>query len=139
MPISSYVDAEERLRYFVCSGNLCDRELIEAFGRSADAADFDVPLDGLVDLRAVGNLQVTPGGVSQLAQILRATGRCSRRMRVAIVAPTDFRFGMARMAVILLAIGGVTTECRAFREMGDAHAWLRRAASGDAATTAERT
>jgi hypothetical protein len=124
MPITITVNAAEHVRYSVLSGDVHDRELIEAFARSIDARDFDPTLDGLVDLRAVRNLDVTSDGIWRLAQTLHRADRSERARRVAIVASSDFLFGMARMAATLLATNALRTEYHAFRDMDEARAWL---------------
>ena len=126
MPVAITVNVAERTRYTVFSCDVSDRELIDAFRRSIDAAVFDPTLDGLVDLRAVHTLNITSNGIWQLAQFLHAADRSAGARRVAIVAPPDFQFGMARMAATLLSTDGLTTEYQAFRTMDEARAWLRR-------------
>jgi hypothetical protein len=124
VPITVAVDPEERVRYAVFSGEVTDRELVEAFRGSIDSPDFDPTLNGLVDLRAVRTLDVTSNGIWQLGQILGASDRAGPPRRVAIVASSDFQFGMARMAAALLSTGGRSTAYEAFRDMGVARAWL---------------
>jgi hypothetical protein len=135
VPITITVNAAERLRYSVFSGDIGDRELIAAFRRSMESPDFDPTLNGLVDLRAVQRLDVTSSGIWELAQVLRVADRSRTARRVAIVAPSDFQFGMARMAATLLSTGGLATEYHAFRDMTEAREWLglgtERQASGE--------
>ncbi len=124
MPISITVNTTERLRYSVFSGDIGDRELIDAFRRSIQGPDFDPSLNGLVDLRAVNRLDITSSGIWELAQVLRPVDRPQTARRVAIVASSDFQFGMARMAATLLSTGGLTTEYQAFRDIAEARRWL---------------
>ena len=60
----------------------------------------------------------------ELSRVLRAVDTPGGARRVAIVATSDFQFGMARMAATLLSSGGLTTEYQAFRDLGEARAWL---------------
>ena len=124
MPISIKVSAAERVRYSVLSGEIGDRELVTAFRRSFEASDFDPSLNGLVDLREVRKLDVTSNGIWELAHVLRPADESGHARRVALVAASDFQFGMARMVATLLSTGGLTTEYHAFRDMGEARAWL---------------
>jgi SpoIIAA-like len=125
MPITVTVNAAERVRYSVVSGDVADKELIATFRRSIEAPDFDPSLNALVDLRAARTLDVTSNGIWELSRVLSAADRSGASRRVAIVASSDFQFGMARMAATLLSTGGaMTTEYMAFREMAEARRWL---------------
>jgi hypothetical protein len=124
MPITIKVNAEERVRYSVLSGDVADRELVTAFRQSYEASDFDPTLNGLVDLREVRKLDVTSSGIWELAQVLRPADQAASTRRVGLVASTDFQFGMARMVATLLTTGGLKTEYQAFRDIGEARAWL---------------
>jgi hypothetical protein len=128
MPITIRVNAAERVRYSVLSGDIGDKELVTAFRRAFEASDFDPTLNGLVDLREVRKLDVTSNGIWQLAQILRPADQTAHGRRVALVASSDFQFGMARMVSTLLSAGGLTTEYQAFRDVTAARAWLGLAA-----------
>ena len=129
MPVTIKVNAAERVRYSVLSGDVGDRELVSAFRRSFEASGFDPTLNGLVDLREVRKLDVTSSGIWELSQILRPADQAASSRCVALVASTDFQFGMARMVATLLSTGGLKTEYRAFRDMGEARAWLGLAPS----------
>lgn len=131
MPITIKVNAAERVRYSVLSGDVGDRELVTAFRRSFEASDFDPTLNGLVDLREVCKLDVTSSGIWELSQILRPADLAAISRRVALVASTEFQFGMARMVATLLSTGGLRTEYHAFRDMGEARAWLGLAPSSE--------
>jgi hypothetical protein len=124
MPITITVNAVEGVRHSVLSGDIGDRELVDAYRRVIAAPDFDPTLNGLVDLRAVGQLSVTASGIWELSEVLRAADWPGAPRRVAIVASSDFHFGMARMVATLLSTGGLTTEYHAFREMREARDWL---------------
>jgi hypothetical protein len=124
MPITIKVNAAERVRYSVLSGDVGDRELVTAFRRSYEASDFDPTLNGLVDLREVRKLDVTSSGIWELSQILRPADQGATSRRVALVASTDFQFGMARMVATLLSTGGLKTEYHAFRDIDEARTWL---------------
>jgi hypothetical protein len=124
MPITITVNAAERVRYSVFSGDITDHELVAAFKHSVDGPDFDPTLNGLVDLRGAARLDVSTSGIWALAQVVGPGDRAAHARRVAIVAGTDFQFGMARMAATLLSTGGLSTEYQAFRDLGEARAWL---------------
>jgi hypothetical protein len=108
----------------VLSGDVGDQELVTAFRRSFEASDFDATLNGLVDLREVHKLDVTSSGIWELSQILRPADQTAASRRVALVASTDFQFGMARMVATLLSTGGLKTEYHAFRDISEARSWL---------------
>lgn len=124
MPITITVNVAERVRYSILSGDIGDRELVAAYRAAFASPDFDPSLNGLVDLRDARTLNVTSSGIWELAQILRPGDQTAHARRVALVASSDFQFGMARMVSTLLTTGGLTTEYQAFREMAEARAWL---------------
>ena len=130
MPISISVKPTEGVRYTVMSGDITGAELLEAYRPAVDARAAHPSLNGLVDMRGVRRLDVTSAAIWELTQLLRRheDTASERRRRVAIVAPSDFAFGMARMFEALAASGGATTTYHVFRDMAEARAWLGLAA-----------
>lgn len=78
---------------------------------------------GLVDLTDVTELHVTAADMRIIAQASKRTAKFMPRGAVAIVAPRDYIFGMARMWESLVDEDGWTT--RVFRDRAEAEAWLR--------------
>jgi SpoIIAA-like len=130
MPITITVNAAEQVRYSVFTGDVTDRELLAVFEHSVQSSQYDGTLNGLVDLRGAERLDISSSGIWALAQVVGPSDRAAHARRVAIVAGTDFQFGMARMAATLLSTGGLSTEYHAFRDLGEARAWLGLAREG---------
>lgn len=98
MPIDIRVDADERVRYSFVTGVVTDAEMMEAYERVVEDPDFDPTLDVIADMTGVVRLEVTANRVRELAE-RRARNAVlnAARPRVAIVAPADVMFGIARM------------------------------------------
>lgn len=135
MPVTITTNAAERVRYTVISGDVTGAELVEAFGRAAAAPEYDPSVNGLVDMRGVERLDVASSAIWDLAQLLRRAERGVTSRRVAIVAPSDFVFGMARMFEALAATSGAKTTYHIFRDMAEARAWLGLAADDSSQST----
>ena len=131
MPITITVNTAERVRYSVMSGSVSDKELLDAYAQSLEAADFDPSLNGLVDARLVRQMDVTPAGLRRLADLIQRVDRFQLPTKVAIVAESDVAFGMARMYQSIRASGGAPSEHRVFREMAEARAWLGLGPEGE--------
>jgi hypothetical protein len=124
MPITTTLNAAERVRYTSMSGEVCEKDLIEAVKRIVEDPGADLSLDLIVDLRAVERLDVSATGAWQLAQLARSADRPGVRRRVAIVASSDYLSAMARMYATLRSGAGAPAEYRVFREIGAGREWL---------------
>ena len=116
------VDPLKCLRISTFSGTVDDQELIDTFQNLFATPGYDTRLHDLADLRDVEVLKVSPAGVQRLAR-LRAPGDPLKiPTKLAIVAPTPYLFGMARMYELLRtdALGKI----HVFRELAQAEAWL---------------
>ena len=78
---------------------------------------------GLTDLTDVSELRVTTAELRLIVDASRKTAQLVPRGIVAIVAPRDHAFGMARMWELLIDEAGWTT--RVFRDRVEAELWLR--------------
>jgi hypothetical protein len=125
MPIDIRVDSAEGVRYSVVTGVVTDAEMLEAFERVVDDPTFDPTLDVIADLRGVERLAVTPTRVRELAERRARNPRLvAAQSRVAVVAPTDVMYGVARMYG---SSGHREDAGRRFlvcRTMEEARAWL---------------
>ena len=134
MPLEIRVEPTKRLRYAVARGRLTDRDLLEAWGDALADPSYDPALDSLVDMSEADSFEVTPEGAQRLADVMVMCAKeppPGTRPRVALVAPTDVAFGMARMYQSIRASGGAPSEHRVFREMAEARAWLGLEPEGD--------
>jgi hypothetical protein len=124
MPVTVAVDAAERIRYTTMSGDVCETDLIAAFMRAMDDPRIDPTLDQIVDMRGVQRLDVSAAGVWRLAQVVSAADPPDVARRVAIVASSDYLFGMARMYEALRATAAAPEVYQVFRDMAAAREWL---------------
>jgi len=129
MPITTRDDTTEGIRWSIMSGDVTGAELIDAY-RPATGSHEQAPPLGLVDMRDVRTLDVSSSAIWELTQLLGQAERGAKPRRVAIVACTDFTFGMARMFETLASNAGARTEYQVFRDMSRAREWLGLAPNG---------
>jgi hypothetical protein len=100
MPIRIRVDPARRVSYTTATGVITDADLREVCASMLANPDYDPSADHLFDGNGIERLEVTPATVQEAAQLFASadhrisTGACPR---VAIVAPADATFGVARM------------------------------------------
>lgn len=119
MRVAREIDSESRVVILTVSGKLTDQGLVGLYDevRQADGVTPDFAL--LIDLRQADGHEVTTGAVASLAQRPLLLSGESRR---AVVVPSEFGFGMARMYELLReARGG---GFRVFRDFDEARRWL---------------
>ena len=124
MPITVRVDTAAGVRYTAMSGDITGEQIVETFRPAIEARAPETGMNGLVDMRDVRTLDVSSGAVWELTRMLRAAEPPGIRRRVAIVASSDFVFGMARMFESLASSGGAATEYQVFRDIAEARGWL---------------
>lgn len=122
MPIQVRVDETRELVELVFAGEVTNSELVETLDRYLLEPFSTFPL-GLFDLSGVTDMKVSADTVRAVAR--RAAQHVDSRLeegKLAIVAPRDLLFGMARMYGILRDDSPV--EVRVFRERDEAESWL---------------
>ena len=125
MPIDIRVDSAERVRYSYVTGVVTDADAIDAYERVVDDPDFDPTLDVIADMTGVARLEVTASRVRELAERRARNARLNAaRPRVAIVAPSDVMFGLARMYESSGPRDDGSRRYLVCRTMGEARAWL---------------
>lgn len=108
----------------VGEGVLTGREIIETIRALPEAVPtLDRITHALVDLTGVTRLEVSNAELDTIASIDRAYAARFRIMRVAIAAPSDLAFGIARMYEA--ALSRVGWEVQVFRELQAAEAWMK--------------
>ena len=122
MPIRVSVDETRGLAEMVFEGELTKSELLETMDRYVREPYSSMPL-GLFDLSDVTFMDVSGDSVRAVAR--RVAQQVDSRLeegKLAIVAPRDLLFGMARMYAILRADSPV--EVQVFRGRDEAETWL---------------
>jgi len=126
MPITYTIDPARRRVTLVYTGTITDRELCEVFDRLYQDPAHRIGMDELSDLRAVHNVTVTSVGLQALAdQTARNLDHAHQSWRVAVVAPQDVVFGLARMYGLFREDSPELV--RVFRDLASAEAWLDQA------------
>lgn len=82
------------------------------------------PISEIIDSLDVVKLSVTSKSLKKIADGARANKEKFVGHRTAIVSATDVIFGMARMYEMLSDVAGSPIKISAFRNFGDALAWL---------------
>lgn len=77
---------------------------------------------GLVDFSGVTDLRLTPADVQEIVAHDQRVAAINSRIAVAVIAPRDYMFGMARMWQMLGEATGWSTRVVATR--AEADAWL---------------
>jgi hypothetical protein len=123
VPIEFRVRPEHDLAVFEHVGSVPDGEFLSFYRSLYDGGAFNMSLNQLVDLRKADSRPRSPGVLRQLAEYLQTayTG-VSLPPKVAVVAPEDLSYGLARMYEFLS--DSLPWEYVVFRSMDAALAWL---------------
>jgi hypothetical protein len=123
MPIVYSIDPSRNRVTLTYTGTITDRELFDVFDRLYRDPAHRIGMDELSDLRAVHNVTVTSVGLQALAdQASRSLDQARQTWRVAVVAPQDVAFGLARMYGLFREDSPELV--RVFRDLASAEEWL---------------
>lgn len=120
------IDESSHLRVAEFSGCVNAEELLTTYAGLITAPDYDPTVDDLVDLQAVQRLEIGADAVQRLVSLFIPLDGTSPPTRLAIVAPSDELFGMARMYQILRT--DAPGQVEVFRGRQEALRWLRGSA-----------
>jgi hypothetical protein len=122
MPLTYRIDQHAGLVVSRGAGLVTDQDVIEKeHALLADPGARSCRFE-LVDLREVGQFEVSSETMRKLAQMHAETAEGFRKSRVAIIALSDATFGMWRMYQALVEGSGL--DVRVFRETNEARNWL---------------
>ena len=116
------MDPASRIRVAEFSGRVNAEELLSSYSALIAAVDYDPTVDDLVDMRAVEHLELGADAVQRLVSLFIPLDGTAPPTRLAIVAPSDELFGMARMYQILRT--DAPGEIEVFRDRVDADRWI---------------
>ena len=123
MPISYHIEKDAGRVVLEFRGTITDRELFATYEALYADPSHRVGLDELTDCREVERVDVTTGALVALAaSTARLLDGKQQTWRVAIVAPSDVVFGMARMYEAFRAES--PEQVQVFRDRAAAEAWL---------------
>jgi hypothetical protein len=118
MIVDRKIDASDRVVTLAVSGEISDEGLLSLPAELRAAPDVAPDFGLLIDLRHAVCRDLTPKGVHDLARLPLVLSPDSRR---AVVVPTDFGFGMARMYQTLRDQCGAL---RVSRDIAEARRWV---------------
>lgn len=127
MPLRVWVDADTHVRFAVASGVLSKSDVLEHYGAVLADPAYDPALDMVFDCTAVEHIDVEPGTVKHISELVARADRAippGVRPRVAIVAPGDAAYGMARMYQAYREVQQAQRVYRVYRTAAEAREWL---------------
>jgi len=115
------------------TGVVTDAELLASYADLTARPDYDAGADDLVDLRQVDRLEISAEAMRHLIDLFQPVDALGNPTRLAIVAASDFTYGMSRMYGMLRG-HNVPEEVQVFRDADEAYAWLERSRGSRDAT-----
>jgi len=125
MPLRSHIDHDRRVVFVYAEGLLTDTEMLN-YQRNVWSAPAVTGYDELIDMTTVTDVEpYSPDGIKQLATGAARTDSQTLSQRLAIVAPHDLAFGLARMyQAYREASPAATKQVVVFRDRAAALQWL---------------
>ena len=123
MPIESQVIPEHDLAVFMHIGRVPDDEFLSFYRDFFEGAAFKPPMNILVDLRETSSSSRSVEALLSFSGLMESKlSDITESTKVAVVAPKDRWFGLARMYKILSS--SINWNFVVFRAMDAALAWL---------------
>lgn len=122
-PIEFSIDRDAGVRVAAFRGVVTDADLMQAYESLLGDPQYDPTLHDLVDMSGVERLEVSAKAIRELVKRYARVDELGIRTRLAIVAPSDVAFGVARMYEMLRG-DDVPEEIHVFRAIAEAQAWL---------------
>ena len=122
MPIRMIIDRAAGLIRTTASGRVSGDDLVTYYHRLRAHPDFRSTLNEIFDLSEVTDAAVDAGDVRRLSEVTEEFTRRGVTVRIAIVAPRDLEFGLARMYEMLQSQS--LNDVRVFRTRADAESWI---------------
>jgi hypothetical protein len=123
MALSFEIQHDGRLVYVLMSEDVTPKQLSDTFAANQSNPEFRLDQPRLVDASAVKNVDVGFNEIFALHSFFaRSYKSAGTTMYIAIFAPSDYVFGLARIFQNL-AEGSDVIKVTIFREMSAARAW----------------
>lgn len=122
MPATYTIDEKAAVVRVECVGVLTNQDILDCLARLYSDPARKPGMPSLVDCRGVERMMVTPSGVQAAVMVKATMDRRQRPWAVAVIAPQDEVFWMARTYEVLRA--GSPETVRVFRHPGAAKRWL---------------
>ncbi len=123
MPICYTIDRTRQLVVTTCSGRVTYDDLLEHARRLRGDPEFDPELSELIDARNFSSTNLNAALLGSFSEVTDPFAIDSRR---AVVAESDFAFGIGRMYQALR----VSENFGVFRTTGEAWRWLATGSQG---------
>jgi hypothetical protein len=123
MPITVHIRPDDRLVVLAHAGPVQDDEFLSSYRTLFDDARYDKSFNVLVDLRRAESAVRSPEVLRDLAEFVKPRFENTQAIpMVAVVAPEDISFGLARMYEAFS--DPVSWEFKVFRSAEEALLWL---------------
>ena len=122
MPIRMIIDKTSGLIRTTATGRVTGEELVAYYHRLRSHPDFRSNLNEIFDLTEVTAADVVAADVRRLSGVTEEFTRRGVTVKVAIIAPRDLEFGLARMYEMLQ--NQSKNDVRVFRDRADAEGWI---------------
>ncbi len=122
MPITYWVDVENRVVMATALGVLADADLPPYLGAVTTDADVEPGFNELFDLREVTEVEITVSGIEDVADRVQGIGQHIKETKTAIVA--SYRNTAAVSPLYEILRTNLPSTVRLFHDMVAARAWL---------------
>jgi hypothetical protein len=123
MPITYHLKPDAKLVILVHLGSVPDDEFLSFYKSLYEETYFDKSFNVLIDLRRTDSASRSPSALQESVDLIhRKFINTSARPKVAVVAPGDVSFGLARMCEVFS--DAAPWEFEVFRSADAALAWL---------------
>jgi hypothetical protein len=122
MPIRTIIDKTIGLIRTTAAGRVTGDELVAYYHRLRSHPDFRSSLNEIFDLTDVTEANVDGADVRRLSGVTEEFTVRGVAVKVAIIAPRDLEFGLARMYEMLQSRS--RNDVRVFRDRAEAEGWI---------------
>lgn len=122
MPIDIRHDQEKKILYVTIRDQICQNEFADTLERITNSDNYPPDVAILWDARSVNMPVADKQFVSNLVEIRKRYPE-RKKSKIAIIAPSDFTFGMSRMYEMLS--GGLPKNIMVFRDFMKGEQWLQ--------------
>lgn len=133
MPLRIEIDPSQGRIHTVVQGHLTIEDLNGYYEALREHPEFDPALDELFDLSEASSTSVAASDLRDFSASVARRADRRQNVRMAVVAPCDLAFGMARMYELLQTEAG--SHIHVVRTRPEAEAWLTLPEDGTRRTT----
>ncbi len=123
MPLSSTTHASKHLIVTRAGVSLNLDNFLQHYGALPKQPEYDAHFDEIVDLTEVATVDLSAQEIQRFAQMPVGSDDEPVNVKIAVIAPGDLEFALARMYE-MYASGNPTLTVSVFRDRRDAEAWI---------------